>query len=228
MVKRTPYPAELEAEGLQALAAAGAPVPEVLRADADLLVLVEVSGPPEWGGLGEALAQVHRIQSKDGRFGWQRDNVIGPLPQPNGWREDWPTFYAEHRVRPHLDAPALPAQLRQRLEAALDGPLQHLLPSRPAASLVHGDLWSGNVVAGRWLIDPAVCHADRELELAFMDLFGGLPASLWEAYLESWPLEDGWQRRRAALQLYHLLVHVRLFGAGYVDGVATRLDALGW
>ena len=95
-------------------------------------------------------------------------------------------------------------------------------------SLVHGDLWAGNVVEGRWLIDPAVSYSDREVELAFMGLFGGIPEAMWRAYAEAWPLSPGWERRRWALQMHHLLVHVRLFGAGYASGVAERLDRLGW
>jgi fructosamine-3-kinase len=231
VVKVTPYDARVEADGLAALRAAGAPVPKVLAAEVDLLVLERVGNgrepsPATWAALGGALADLHRHTGE--RFGWHGDNLIGSLPQGNGWWESWPAFYAEQRIRPWLGATALPAGVRERLERALDGPLQALLPERPPASLVHGDLWSGNVVAGRWLIDPAVCHADREYELAFMDVFGGFPEALWSAYEAAWPLADGWQRRRPALQLYHLLVHVQLFGAGYVAPVVGRLDALGW
>lgn len=226
VVKRTPYPAEVEADGLAALRAAGAPVPEVLAADTDLLVLEYVRGQPHWGELGERVAELHRVTGP--RFGWQRDNLIGPLPQDNTPSEDWATFYAERRIRPHLDAPALPVVVRDRLEAALDGPLQALLDHQPPASLVHGDLWSGNVVDGRWLIDPAVHRADREFELAFAEVFGGFSGAFTAAYETAWPLPDGWRARRPALQLYHLLVHVRLFGAGYVSAVTSRLDALGW
>lgn len=224
VVKRAPYPAEVEADGLRALDEAGAPVPEVLAADGDVLVLAHVSGPPDWPALGAALAELHRHTGAS--FGWHRDNLIGSLPQRNTPSERWPDFYAEHRIRPFLDA--LPAEVRRRLETACDGPLQELLDHDPPASLVHGDLWSGNVVDGRWLIDPAVCRADREYELAFMEFFGGFPAELTDAYTAEWPLDDGWQARRPALQLYHLLVHVRIFGAGYLGSVVSRLDALGW
>jgi fructosamine-3-kinase len=226
VVKQTPYPAAVEADGLAALAAAGAPVPAVLAVDEQFLVLEHVAGEPDWAGLGAALAGVHRHTGE--AFGWRRDNLIGSLPQANPLTADWSAFYAEQRIRPYLDAPALPAAARRRLERALDGPLQALLATDPPASLVHGDLWSGNVVDGRWLIDPAVCWADREHELAFTALFGGVPEAFFAAYDEAWPLPDGWQRRRPALQLYHLLVHVRLFGAGYASGVVARLDELGW
>jgi fructosamine-3-kinase len=94
-------------------------------------------------------------------------------------------------------------------------------------SLVHGDLWSGNIVDGRALIDPAVSFSDREIDLAFATVFGGIPSDFFAGYVEAWPLDPGWERRRPALQLYHLLVHVELFGEGYVPMVTTRLDQLG-
>lgn len=226
-VKRTPYPAAVEAEGLEALRAAGAPVPLVLGTAPHSLVLEWVEGPSDWEGLGSALAAVHRVSAP--AFGWPTDNRLGSLVQRNGEWDDWGLFYAERRVRPFLAASGLTDGLRRRLQASLDGPLQELLTAHgPAPSLVHGDLWSGNVVEGRWLIDPAVCHADRELDLAFAAVFGGLPEPFWRAYLEAWPLPDGWEQRRPALQLYHLLAHVKLFGGGYADSVAARLDQLGW
>lgn len=226
VVKDTPYDAAVEADGLAALAQAGAPVPEVLAVEPHRLVLAHVAGPPDWEGLGEALAAVHAHTGPS--YGWHRDNLIGELTQPNARHEDWPTFFAEQRVRPFLDAPALPREVRARLERACAGPIADVLPADPPPSLIHGDLWAGNVVEGRWLIDPAVNHADRELELAFAALFGGLPEALWRSYQRAWPLAPGWQERRPVLQLYHLLVHVAHFGSGYVPAVVSRLDAVGW
>ena len=227
VVKDTPYPATVEADGLAALAAAGAPVPAVLLVEDSLLVLEHVAaGAPDWAGLGARVAELHR--SIGPAFGWSEDNRIGPLVQPNGLLDRWPEFYALRRVRPHLDSPALPVDLRRRIERGLEHHIDELLPQRPPASLVHGDLWSGNVIDGRWLIDPAVHHADREYELAFAEVFGGFPSEFWSSYQDAWPLPEGWQRRRPALQLSHLLVHVRLFGGGYAGAVAARLDALGW
>jgi fructosamine-3-kinase len=227
VVKRPPTDATFEAEGLEALRDAGAPVPRVLGVDTDVLVLELVTGTPAWEELGASLAAVHRDATAV-TFGWHRDNVIGPLRQPNDRDPDWPRFYAERRVRPWLGATALPAELRRRLSDAAEGRLLDLLDHDVRPSLVHGDLWSGNVVDGRWLIDPAVHHADRELDLAFAEVFGGFPAPFWHSYADVWPLDDGWEERRPALQLHHLLVHVELFGAGYVGAVASRLDRLGW
>lgn len=226
IVKRTDYDARLEAEGLEALGAAGAAVPPVLGVSEDVLVLAHVEGDGDWHATGRRLATVHR--SVGDAFGWPHANVIGPLPQDNTRTGHWPTFYVERRLRPRLAHPALPADVGDRLSAALEGPAQDLLDHGAAPSLVHGDLWSGNIIGGTWLIDPAVHHADREFDLAFADLFGGIPSVFWNGYLESWPLDGGWRERRPALQLYHLLVHVALFGSGYVGAVRSRLDRLGW
>lgn len=214
---------ELEVEGLEALAAAGGPTPAVLARSDRTLVLEYVDGPADWEELGRALASVHRASST--HFGWHRDNLIGSLHQANPATMDWPVFYLEHRLRPWLDC--LPAGLRGRLERAMATKLPKLLDHDVVPSLVHGDLWSGNIIAGRWLIDPAVHYADRELDFAMLDLFGSIPASLQAGYDAIWPLDPGWQERRPALQIYHLLVHVRLFGSNYHGAAAARLDALG-
>jgi fructosamine-3-kinase len=223
VAKTTSYDADLEAEGLRALADAGAPVPEVLAVEPRLLVLAHVSGRADWAGLGAALARAHGHRVD--RFGWHRDNVIGPLPQDNTWTRSWPGFYVERRLAPYLDD--LPTATAARLERAMSGPLPEVLDHDAVPSLVHGDLWTGNVVDGAWLVDPAVHHADRELDLAMLALFGDVPAAFHRAYAEAWPLDPGWEARRPALQLAPLLVHVRLFGGGYVAGVERRLDVLG-
>lgn len=225
VVKTPPYDARIEADGLEALRAAGAPVPEVMHVDAAVVVLAHVGGPVDDGAaLGATLARVHGHTGPS--FGWDRDNLIGTLPQDNTRTTDWPTFYAERRIRPHLRH--LPDEVRHRLDKALAGPLPDLLDHDAMPALVHGDLWSGNIVAGRWLIDPAVHHADREFELAFATLFGGLPPRFLEAYLAEAPLDAGWQQRRPVLQLYHLLVHVGMFGRSWLTGIVSRLDNLGW
>jgi fructosamine-3-kinase len=227
VVKRCPYPAEVEADGLAALAAAGAPVPAVLGVAGHVLVLERVGGPPDWPALGRAIARLH--QTTGSRFGWHRDNFQGMTRQHNGWSDDWPGFYVERRVRVHLTDPKVPAPLRRRLERACDGPLQALLPSRPPASLTHGDLWAANVVEGRWLVDPAVSFVDRELELAYMQLTNSLPPELWQAYVETWPPDASYEQRRPALQLHKFLNNIRHFGPDrYVPRIEAVLDSYGW
>lgn len=227
-VKCTPYPADAEVDGLAALAAAGVPVPRVLGYRGGTLVMERVSGPPDWAGLGRAVAAMHRTTGE--RFGWHRDNRAGRFVQPNGWSDDWPTFFVERRLRVHLADPAVPAELRRRLERACDGPIQALLPARPTASLTHGDLWRGNVVDGRWVIDPEVSFADRELDLAYMQMSQSdpLPAQFWSAYLEQLPLPEGYRQRRRVLELHHRLLNVRHFGARTLTALDAVLAEHGW
>lgn len=232
VVKRTPYDAVIEAEGLQALGDAGAPVPTVHHVGPDLLVMDHVGGAPDHEALGAALAAAHAPdRAPDGAdgFGWHRDNLLGTAPQPNTPPvADWPTFFVACRIEPHLDVPALPGPVAIRLRRACDGPLPALLDHDVAPSLVHGDLWPGNVVDGRWLVDPAVHRADGEVDLAAAALFGGLPSAFEAGYRAVRPLDEGWERRRHVLQLPHLLAHLRMFGSSWVGAVTGRLDALGW
>lgn len=174
--------------------------------------------------LGHGLAQLHRAGAPG--FGLDHDNFIGSLPQANGPRAAWATFYGEQRLRPQLDAPAarrlLPADLQQRLLRLIERLPELVGPDEPPARL-HGDLWSGNVhgdEAGHpCLIDPAVYGGHREVDLAMLQLFGAPTQSLFTAYEEVWPLAPGWRRRVPLYQLYPLLVHVNLFGATYVSRV---------
>lgn len=178
-----------------------------------------VGGSPDWERLGVALAGVHRHRAE--KFGYHLDNVIGPLRQANPWTADWGEFFVEHRVRPYLDD--LPDVLGRRIDRLCESRIPKLLDHDPVPSLIHGDLWAGNIVDGAYLIDPAVSYSDRELELAFMAQFGGIPDAMWHGYQQAWPLDPGWEQRRPLLQLYHLLVHVRLFGGSYVNMVADRI-----
>ena len=227
---RLPGAYETEARGLRWLAAAGAiAVPRPVAVADDLLALEWIDAGETTAAAGESLgrglAALHRAGAPG--FGLDHDNFIGPLPQDNTAGDDWADFYAVRRLAPYLDD--LPAEVSARLRDAIDdGRLAHVLEHDVVPSLIHGDLWSGNIVGGRWLVDPAVNRADRELDLAMLSLFGSISDGFARGYAQVWPLDDGWQQRRPALQLYHLLVHVRLFGAGYVGGVVARLDALGW
>lgn len=232
VVKHTEHPASFEAEGLAALAAAGARVPVVHEVGAHHLVMDDLDALAhgqrarrrDWEALGANLAQVHRDVGTD--HGWHRDNMVGATRQPNLPRDpDWATFHWHCRVAPHLEV--LPDEVASRLRRARPA-LAARLDHDAVPSLLHGDLWSGNVLHGRWFIDPAVCRGDRELDLAFLALFGGVPDAFAAGYDATWPRDDGWRDRLPLLQLYHLLVHVRLFGQSYVPPLLARLDAAGW
>ncbi|HEX8395026.1 MAG TPA: fructosamine kinase family protein [Longimicrobium sp.] len=234
-----------EARGLDALrrAAAGLVIPRVLaRGDARegvpawlALEWLEPAAPSPADDerLGRGLAALHR--SPVAGWGWEEPNFIGSLPQANDTASSWPEFWRLRRLGPQLDL----ARRAGRLPAAGSewARLMERLPDLLAAaeedgpSLLHGDLWSGNrmqTTDGPALIDPAVYRGHREVDLAMAELFGGFGARFGAAYREAWPLAPGYPTRRAIYQLYYLLVHVNLFGGGYVAQTASTLrGALG-
>ena len=215
------------------------PVPEVLFGDDRLLIMAWVD--TDGGGIGPAaqhhaarlLAELHAVPRL--AFGYERDTVIGPLHQPNPVSDTWVPFFRDHRLfhmaQMALDAGKLPATVMHRIDR-LAGCLAGFIEEPPHPSLIHGDLWTGNVLVAKGqiagVIDPAIYCADREIELAFGTLFGTFGAPFFEAYEAMAPLEPGFHEVRCDLyNLYPLLVHLRLFGASYLGQVTTTLDKLG-
>ena len=180
--------------------------------------------------LGRALAALH--EAREGPYGWHRSNYIGSLPQTNTTMDDWPAFWWAERLEPQLALahdngrqPGLDQEwvtLESKLPTLLAG------AANDGRSILHGDLWSGNVYpgpdGGPVLVDPAVYRGHREVDLAMTELFGGFPRAFYTAYEDCQPLMDGYEDgRRHVYQLYPLLVHINLFGGAYVDGAEGAL-----
>lgn len=224
-----------EADGLAALRATGTVrVPATLgfgtgNADPglalewlDLRPLDARSG----AALGVALAALHRAPppcALSGRFGWTMDNFIGATPQANAPSASWVAFWREQRLAPQLaraKAAGYGGGLQDDGGRLLDALDDLMRGHSPAPSLLHGDLWGGNAGAlsdgTPVLFDPAVYVGDREADLAMTELFGGFGASFHAAYRDAWPLDDGYPLRRELYNLYHLINHLNLFGAGYL------------
>ncbi len=215
------------------------PVPSVVHASDELLVMDYVESG---GGLdaraqahaAELLAELHGVGAP--RFGLVRDTVIGGLPQPNPESASWLALFRDHRLlymgREALAAGRLPASLMGRIES-FAAHLGRWLDEPEQASLIHGDMWGGNILAkgGRitGFVDPAIYYADPEIELAFSTMFATFTDPFFDRYGELRPLRPGFfEVRRDIYNLYPLLVHVRLFGGGYVDGVASTLKKFGF
>lgn len=181
--------------------------------------------------LGEGLAAVHRASAE--RFGWRIDNNIGATAQLNGWWPDWVAFWRERRLRPQLQW-AFERGFGRLLEqpgARLLEALGDLLAGhQPRPSLLHGDLWGGNWFADSKgepvIFDPAVYYGDREADLAMTRLFGGFGAAFYEAYEGTWPLPAGHAVRLELYNLYHVLNHANLFGAGYARQARSMIERL--
>ena len=181
--------------------------------------------------LGRDLAAMHRVSSET--FGWHRDNTIGATPQINTQRNDWPTFWREHRLGFQLRLAAqngFGSRLQKSGEQLLEKIPAFFTRYRPQPSLLHGDLWSGNIgfdEAGRPLIfDPAVYYGDREADLAMTELFGGFSGDFYAAYREALPLDAGYAVRKHLYNLYHVLNHLNLFGGGYLAQAERMIEEL--
>ncbi len=179
-----------------------------------------------WKAFGLDLAELHLYKSKAGKpsgFGLDHDNYMGSLPQSNTWHTSFADFFWNERLAPQLklarDKGALSNSQVKQFDN-LQMRIGEICPEEPPA-LIHGDLWSGNFVTGPGgyaaIIDPAVAYSHRECDLAMTRLFGGFAPEFYDAYHEAYPLEPGFDDRVDFYNLYPLLVHVNLFGGGYVE-----------
>ncbi len=214
------------------------PVPEVLHASDTFLLMTYIPSP---GGLNarsqahgaDLLSALHDIT--DETYGFERDTLIGGLRQPNPQNPCWIDFFRDHRLlymaRQALDAGRLPGSLMGRIET-LAGKLDRRLTEPDRPSLIHGDMWTGNVLCSGdgivGFVDPAIYYADAEIELAFSTLFGTFGDAFFRRYAERRPIRPGFfEERRDLYNLYPLLVHVRLFGGSYVGSVDRTLSQFG-
>lgn len=228
---------QAEREGLERLRATGTvPVPRPLAHGAtekECFLVMEYldkqpPAPDFWERFAGDLANLHRCTAS--LFGLDGDNYIGTVAQLNTQRHSWGGFYTECRLRPLVrrlvDEGTFPAAMVQRTEQLFSYLETAFPPEKP--SLVHGDLWGGNFLAGpggrAWVFDPAVYYGSREMDLAMARLFGGFDRKFFWHYQEQFPLADGWQQRIGLCQLYPLLVHAVLFGGTYVRQAASLIQ----
>lgn len=169
--------------------------------------------------LGRGIAQLHRKTASE--YGFHHSNYCGSTLQNNTWTNSWPEFYAKQRIWALVEQIIATRGMStgdQKIYERMIDKMPQLLAHPIIPSLIHGDLWSGNymyTIKGPALIDPACYYADREMDLAMMQLFGGFSLAVWNAYQEEFRLPDNWQERIPIYQLYHLLNHYLLFGGSY-------------
>jgi len=175
---------------------------------------------------GRGLAELHRATVD--RFGFAADTFCGSTLQPNPWIPNWCEFYREHRLGHQLRLAEGSGQIDEAdarvVRQLLDRLDEWLIDGEP--SLIHGDLWSGNLHVSPQgqpaIVDPACYYAHREAELGMMKLMGGFSDRVYDAYGEAYPLDSEWRERNPLYALYHLLNHANLFGGGYI-GQAMRI-----
>ena len=227
---------DAEAKGLKLLAETNTVyIPNIIATgeyeNKSYIILEFVAGSPPkkdfWKSFGQNLATLHKNSNK--YFGLDHDNYIGSLVQKNIQTENWITFFITQRLQVQLDL----AVNRNNINPPVLNLFEKLFIKLPELiigenpSLLHGDLWSGNFMINSdgeaTLIDPAVYYGHREVDLAMTKLFGGFNKEFYESYNEEWPLEKNYSDRLDIYNLYPLLVHVNLFGGGYLEQVKSIL-----
>ena len=214
------------------------PAPEVFHSSNTLLLMQFVEGSSRFSEgaerhAAELLSALHGITA--GAYGHERDTLIGSLDQPNPWTESWVEFFRDQRLmymaRVAHEAGRLPDEDLGRVERLAEQLGEYLEePGQP--SLIHGDAWSANVLAQddriTAFLDPAIYHADPEIELSFISLFDSFGDPFFERYAEIRGIRPGFfEGRRDLYNLYPLLVHVYFFGGGYLDSVRSTLRRFG-
>lgn len=227
---------DTEAKGLQLLFDAGEiRIPKVIASgeqdEYSFLILEYIDSaskrPDFWEAFGRKLASLHQHSSQ--YFGLDHDNYIGSLPQSNNKHEKWVDFFREERLLVQMEMAAgtglLSGSMRRSFELLFKR-LDEIFPVEPP-SLIHGDLWSGNYMVDdkgeACIIDPAVYYGHREMDIGMSRLFGVFGSGFYESYNEDWPMAPGWRERIEICNLYPLMVHVNLFGAGYLGSVESIL-----
>lgn len=214
------------------------PVPRPVYSSPQLLVMTYISGassfsPEAQEHAAELLAELHGVSAP--AFGLDRPTLIGGLHQPNPFYQSWIPFFAEQRLMYMAEEGAaagrLPVSMVQRIEK-LSKRLPDLLEEPAGPALIHGDVWTTNVLASNGritaFVDPAIYYAAPEIELAFITLFGSFGEPFFKRYQDLRPLTPGFfAERRDLYNLYPLLVHVRLFGGSYVVRVDQILSRFG-
>ena len=181
-----------------------------------------------WEDFAGQLADMHRASTaglvSNGKYGFSCDNYIGRRRQINTQYESWTDFFRDCRLEPQFKAAARYFEQEdwKRIVRLLDH-IDEILVEPEYPSLLHGDLWAGNVITGNdgraWLIDPAAYVGHAEADIAMTELFGGFPPAFYDAYQEITPLQPGYERRRDIYNLYHLMNHLNMFGRMYLAEV---------
>lgn len=224
------YPKMFDAEyaGLKTLRATNSiAIPEVFVAgqieNTAYLILEYIPKGNEtasfWERFAQELAALH--QNTHSHFGFNDSNYIGSLHQENGHESSAADFYIQQRIQPQMELAEKKGYSFKNKANIFSNIATEIPDENPA--LIHGDLWSGNYLVSDentpYLIDPAVSYGPREMDLSMMHLFGGFPSEVFAMYNEVFPLQSGFESRIQLWQLYYLLVHLNLFGGGYLNQV---------
>lgn len=213
------------------------PVPDVIHNSPSLLIMSCLEGKSQFSSGAEKhaaklLAELHQIRGQ--AYGLEKPTLIGGLHQPNTWNNSWISFFTEQRLlymaQEAVRERKMPKSLYTRIESFTNN-IEDFIQEPNYPVLLHGDVWTTNVLAVKnkisGFVDPAIYYGHPEIELAFITLFSTFGQAFFDQYNELHPIAPGFfELRRNIYNLYPLLVHVRLFGSSYLTSVERTIGSL--
>ena len=182
--------------------------------------------------LGKGLGEMHfnSTESNPKMFGYPVEGFIGSTDQQRGWEDNWIDCFLNLRIIPQLSILESNILEKETIKKVKEKIQLELLNHKPINTLVHGDLWSGNVgidKSGKGVIfDPASWWADNEVDIAMTKLFGGFRKEFYEEYHKIFPIKKGFEKRIIIYNFYHILNHANMFGGGYFTQVKDYIKAI--
>ena len=182
--------------------------------------------------LGKGIGEMHlnSTESNPKTFGYPVDGFIGIIHQKKGWEDNWIDCFLNLRIIPQLSILKSNVLDKETINKVKEKIKSELLKHKPINTLVHGDLWSGNMgidKSGKGVIfDPASWWADHEVDIAMTKLFGGFRKEFYEEYHKIFPIQKGFEKRIIIYNFYHILNHANMFGGGYFNQVKDYVKAI--
>ncbi len=179
--------------------------------------------------LGKGLAEMHLESNKFNptSFGYPIHGYIGTSDQIKGWEKNWITCFIKLRIKPQLELlekDFLEIDIKNKITSKIESVL---LEHEPIRSLVHGDLWSGNIGVNQMnkgvIFDPASWWADCEVDIAMTRLFGNFRSEFYENYHKIIPIKHGYEKRFTIYNFYHILNHANMFKGSYRHEVQSYI-----
>lgn len=186
-----------------------------------------IRGENFWKKFGEELARLHKMSHE--QYGFWENNYMGSLPQMNSFADTWSDFFTRYRLQPQIELAISKGLLQKNHIAAFESLFRKIdsMFDTEKASLLHGDLWSGNFMCNERsepvLIDPAIYFGHRSMDLAMTTLFGGFDRVFYDSYNYHFPFPSNYEEQWEICNLYPLLIHLNLFGSGYLGQIERTL-----
>ena len=181
--------------------------------------------------LADHILDLHSINND--KYGFDFDAQIGGLQQSNKYETSWVKFFGEKRLNMIFEkinkSNPMPNVINKKI-AKLLKELKNHIPDNPSINLLHGDLWSGNILfhngklAG--LIDPGIYFGHNELEIAYLTWFKYIDQTFLDYYSNTIKIDKYFFKYEPIYQLYFSLLNVHLWSRKYIQDIEKLLKKI--